>query len=107
MERRTERINMKILPSLKALAEEEATAEGRTLSNYIENLIKKGDSKMIVRKNDMVIIEEGIDWTIYLGEYPCSNGRIEDVAEVAEYIGKRLDSGEPVENILKDLFEFR
>ena len=55
--------------------------EGRTLSNYIENLIKRSDSKMIVRKNDMVIIKEGIDWTIYLGEYPCSNGRIEDVAK--------------------------
>ena len=41
MEKRTERINMKILPSVKAMAEESAAADGRTLSNYIENLIKK------------------------------------------------------------------
>lgn len=44
-EKRTERINMKILPSLKAAAELQAAKEGRTLSNYIENLIAKDTKK--------------------------------------------------------------
>ena len=39
-EKRTERINMKVLPSIKAIAEENAAADGRTLSNYIEKLIR-------------------------------------------------------------------
>lgn len=41
MEKRTSHIHMKILPSVKAMAEEMAVAEGRTLSNYIESLIQK------------------------------------------------------------------
>ena len=41
MEKRTDKIYMKILPSVKAMAAERAAEEGRTLSNYIENLIKK------------------------------------------------------------------
>ena len=49
-EKRTERINMKVLPSLKAAAEAQATAEGRTLSNYIETLIRKGENAMRVGK---------------------------------------------------------
>ena len=40
-EKRTSYINMKILPSVKAMAEELAKAEGRTLSNYIESLIQR------------------------------------------------------------------
>lgn len=39
MEKRTERINMKVLPSLKAKAQEMAEKDGRTLSNFIEVLI--------------------------------------------------------------------
>ena len=38
-ERRTERVNMKILPSVKQMAEKKAKEEGRSLSNYIELLI--------------------------------------------------------------------
>lgn len=40
-EKRTERIYMKILPSLKEGAEKQAAIEGRSLSNYIEKLIKE------------------------------------------------------------------
>ena len=40
-EKKTERIMMKITPSLKAAAQEAAEEEGRTLSNYIESLIKR------------------------------------------------------------------
>ena len=39
MERRTDNIMMKITPSLKERAKQAASAEGRTLSNYIERLI--------------------------------------------------------------------
>lgn len=39
MEKRTERINTRVLPSIKAMAEQMAASDGRTLSNYIENLI--------------------------------------------------------------------
>lgn len=45
-EKRMERINMKVLlnmkvlPSIKAIAEENAAPDGRTLSNYIEKLIR-------------------------------------------------------------------
>lgn len=41
MEKRTDKIYMKILPSVKAMAAERAAAEGRSVSNYIEALIKK------------------------------------------------------------------
>lgn len=44
-EKRTSIIHMKVLPSVKAAAEEKAAAEGRTLSNYIENLIVKDTKK--------------------------------------------------------------
>lgn len=40
-EKRTERLNLKILPSVKAMAAKRATVEGRSVSNYIETLIKK------------------------------------------------------------------
>lgn len=42
-EKRTERINMKVLPSVKKIAEKNAAAEGRTLSNYIEKLIQEAE----------------------------------------------------------------
>lgn len=45
MEKRTAHIHTKILPSVKAAAEKKATEEGRTLSNYIENLIIKDTKK--------------------------------------------------------------
>ena len=38
-EKRDTTIQMRVLPSIKAMAEEKAKAEGRTLSNYIEQLI--------------------------------------------------------------------
>ena len=40
-EKRTDKINMKITPSLKKKAQERAAEEGRSLSNYIEWLIQK------------------------------------------------------------------
>lgn len=39
-ERRTDRVQIKISPSLKDAAKTRADEDGRTLSNYIENLIK-------------------------------------------------------------------
>lgn len=42
-EKRTERINMKVLPSIKKIAEKNAAEEGRTLSNYIEKLIREAE----------------------------------------------------------------
>lgn len=42
-EKRTERINMKVLPSIKKVAEKNAAEEGRTLSNYIEKLIREAE----------------------------------------------------------------
>ena len=45
MEKRTAYIHTKILPSVKAAAEKKALEEGRTLSNYIENLIIKDTKK--------------------------------------------------------------
>lgn len=44
-EKRTERLHMKILPSLKRIAEKNARAEGRTLSNYIEKLITEDEKR--------------------------------------------------------------
>lgn len=44
-ERRTAQLHTKILPSVKRVAEEQAAAEGRTLSNYIEELIKRASKK--------------------------------------------------------------
>lgn len=38
-EKRDALIQMRVMPSVKAMAEEKAKAEGRTLSNYIEQLI--------------------------------------------------------------------
>lgn len=40
-ERRTEFIQMKVMPSLKQQAQQRAEEEGRSLSNYIEYLILK------------------------------------------------------------------
>lgn len=44
-EKRSSIIYMKVLPSVKTAAEKKATEEGRTLSNYIENLIVKDTKK--------------------------------------------------------------
>ena len=44
-EKRTEHINMKVLPSIKRIAEENAQADGRSLSNYIEKLIKDDNER--------------------------------------------------------------
>ena len=40
-EKRTSHIHMKTMPSVKAMAEQMAAAEGRTLSNYIESIIQR------------------------------------------------------------------
>lgn len=40
-EKATERIHIKVQPSLKELAQARADQDGRSLSNYILNLIKK------------------------------------------------------------------
>lgn len=44
-ELRTDRITLKVAPSLKELAKRSAQAEGRTMSNYIERLIKEDAKK--------------------------------------------------------------
>lgn len=44
-EKATERIYMKIKPSIKAAAEKKAAEENRTLSKYIEWLIIKDTNK--------------------------------------------------------------
>lgn len=44
-EKRTDRLYMKIRPSVKAAAEKRAAEEGRSLSNYIEVLIIKDSKK--------------------------------------------------------------
>lgn len=44
-EKKTERIHMKIAPSVKEIAERNAEEAGRTLSNYIEWLILQDDKK--------------------------------------------------------------
>ena len=40
-EKRTDKIFMKVKPSLKARAQQRAEEEGRSLSNYIEQLLIK------------------------------------------------------------------
>ena len=44
-EKHTERITMKVKPSIKKAAERRAAEEGRNLSNYIEWLILKDTKK--------------------------------------------------------------
>lgn len=44
-EKRTEHINMKVLPSIKRIAEKNAEADGRSLSNYIEQLIRNDEER--------------------------------------------------------------
>lgn len=44
-EKRDALIQMRVLPSIKAMAEAKAKAEGRTLSNYIEQLIIKDNEE--------------------------------------------------------------
>lgn len=51
-EKRDDRLIMKIQPSLKAAAKEAAAEDGRTLSNYIEQLIKEDLRK---RKEDSTL----------------------------------------------------
>ena len=106
-EKRTERINMKVLPSLKAAAEAQATAEGRTLSNYIETLIRKGENAMRVGKEDMILSKEGRYWTLYIGENQCGCGFLEDMIEEMQEIGERLDKGETAEKIIAEYEEIR
>lgn len=50
MEKRTEKIYMKILPSIKAMARDMAAADGRTMSNYIETLILNDYKKRGLKK---------------------------------------------------------
>lgn len=101
-ERRTAQLHTKILPSVKAMAEEKAAAEGRSLSNYIENLIKKGENTMIVMNEDLVLRKEGKYWTMYLGEHHCGCGDLEDMTEQLQEIGRLIESGESIEDILKE-----
>ena len=102
MEKRTSHIHMKILPSVKAMAEERAYAEGRTLSNYIENLIKKGENTMLVMNDDLMLRKEGKYWTMYLGENHCGCGDLEDMTEQIQEVGRLIESGETIEDILKE-----
>ena len=44
-EKRDALIQMRVLPSVKAMAEAKAQTEGRTLSNYIEQLILKDNEE--------------------------------------------------------------
>ena len=44
-EKRTEHINMKVLPSIKRIAEKNAETDGRSLSNYIEQLIRNDEER--------------------------------------------------------------
>lgn len=39
---------------------------------------------------------------MYLGDYQCGCGFLEDVIEEMEEVGKRLDAGESVEDIMAD-----
>lgn len=50
-EKKTEMIALKVTPSFKAMAKANAEEEGRTLSNYIEWLIKN-DSKQRAKEED-------------------------------------------------------
>ena len=78
---------MKVLPSLKAAAEAQAIAEGRTLSNYIETLIRKGENAMRVGEEDMMLSKEGRYWTLYIGEHQCGCGFLEDMIEEMQRSG--------------------
>ena len=44
-EKRTEYIHMKVLPSIKRIAEKNAESDGRSLSNYIEKLIRDDEER--------------------------------------------------------------
>lgn len=46
-EKRTDRLHMKIQPSLKAEAEKKAEEQGYTLSRYVEMLIRKDIEKSL------------------------------------------------------------
>lgn len=53
-------------------------------------------------KKDLILRKEGMYWTMYLGDYQCGCGFLEDVIEEMEEVGKRLDAGESVEDIMAD-----
>ena len=57
---------------------------------------------MEVLKEDLVLRKEGIYWTLYLGDYQCGCGFLEDMTELLEEVGKRLDAGESVGEIAAD-----
>lgn len=63
-EKRTERINIKISPSLKQAAQEAATADGRSLSNFIERMIVEKTSGAEEKRKIYVrpLIEELENW---------------------------------------------
>ena len=56
-EKRTAYINMKILPSVKEMAVESAEKSGRTMSNYIENLIKEDHDRRNAKMKKYVFEE--------------------------------------------------
>lgn len=58
---------------------------------------------MEVMEKDLILRKEGIYWTMYLGDYQLGCGFLEDMTEQLEGIGKRLDAGESVSEIVKEL----
>ena len=58
---------------------------------------------MEVMKKDLILRKEGIYWTMYFGGYQCGCGFLEDMTEQLEEIGKRIDAGESVEEILAEI----
>lgn len=61
----------------------------------------------MIMKDDLVLSKEGKYWTLYLGEYSLGCGDLEDMTEVAEEVGKRLENGEAAGDILKEFNNFR
>lgn len=61
---------------------------------------------MTVCKEDIVIVKEGKDYTIYLGEIPLTNISINNIIEELDELLKRMDCGESIDEIVKDYCEF-
>lgn len=76
------------------------------LVEKLENM-KSEEENMMVMKDDLVLSKEGKYWTLYLGEYSLGCGDLEDMTEVAEEVGKRLENGEEPEVIVKEFNDFR
>lgn len=76
------------------------------LVEKLENM-KSEEENMMVMKDDVVLSKEGKYWTLYLGEYSLGCGDLEDMTEVAEEVGKRLENGEEPEAIVKEFNDFR